>query len=232
MRNFIYLDKKSLEKQINNVINDKGLARAYAKGIAGQFQDTSNLTVNLNDTKVDLTWKLMQNLNESKGNKFLDMKQYFARSPKAKRKKNGGWYLIVPIGVKAREAKANAPRSLWNQISHMDFGSTGELASGDTNHLASLGNSQQGVMSPLQYQWKSSNITRVAPKSGKGTRGRYISFRTVSDRSDPSSWIIGRQTFNEDDEALTPDMKDAIRAKLMQQVANYKVGNLDLLGKG
>lgn len=224
-----YLDKDSLNKQLNNILDSRRLTKNYVKGVADSFHNTPNLTVNAGDTKLDLTWKLMQNYNENKGNSFIDMKEFFAKSSKVKYKKDGGWYLVVPMGVKARDARANSPRSLWNQISHMDFGQTGSLSSDGTNYLSNLGTSQEGVMSPLKYNWKSANITRVAPASGGGTRGHYIAFRTVSDKSDPNSWIVGRQTFSEDNDDLTDDMKESIKEVLMNKVMNYKLDNLDLL---
>lgn len=224
------VDMNSLEKQLASMLDSQKLTRNYVKGVADSLKDTPNLSVRVDGDQLNLTWKLMQNYNQSKGNSFIDMKEYFARSPKAKPTKTGGWYLIVPIGVKARDARANTPRSLWNQISHMDFGETGSLSDeAGNNYLVKLGASQSGVMSPLQYQWKSANLTRLAPANGSGSRGHYVAFRTVSDKSDPNSWLVGRQTFNDTTEELTDDMKASIKQVLMSKVRNYRIGNLNLL---
>lgn len=227
----VWIDQQDLHKQLNQFLNKTGqdLLVNYAKGLGQELKKTPNVSVSLQGTDLDVTWSVMTNYNKSQANKFLDMKQYFARSPKARRTKDGGWYLIVPIGVKARTARANAPRSLWEQISHMDFGSTGSLGNQDTNYLQGLGRDQSKVISPLQYQWKSDNVTRLAPRSGKGSRGRYVSFRTVSDKSDPSSWLVNRQVFSQDNDQLTPDMQAQFTNMLQQKVQNYTTGNLNLL---
>ena len=45
-------------------------------------------------------------------------------------------------------------------------------------------------------------MTRVQ-WGASGKRGKYIQFRTVSNKSDPNSWIVGRQALNQD----TPDIE-------------------------
>lgn len=155
---------------------------------------------------------------------FIDLKEAYARSPKAKHKENGGWYLIIPIGARSKDLRSIAPKSLWQQFSHADFGTTIEIP----KLQQALGKDQSQVISNLQYQWKSNNVTRVAPKNGKGTRGKYITFRTVSDKSDPMSWIIGRQNFRKEDPELTDKMSDLLGEAVRVRMTSYDVSTLDL----
>ncbi|MBT9670586.1 hypothetical protein GPK34_00845 [Secundilactobacillus kimchicus] len=195
------IDETQLQQTLDEMFDSIKLETKYAKDFAAWIQQSNGkLSAKSSGNSVEVTLRGMQAQAHRQQVGFLDLKQFFAQSSKAKQKKNGGWYLIVPIQQKAKNLRAVAPRSIWNQISHMNFGSTGQLSAKDGTNLLAQGlqSDQSNVISPLTYSWKSTNITRVAPQSGKGTHGHYIAFRTVSDKSDPSSWIMGRQAFTND----------------------------------
>lgn len=215
---FLDLDTKlSLEHLTSTLKREQKYARDLSNWIN---RDTSNLSANASNKTITIIKKGMEAQAQRQQMSFVDLKEYFKNSSKVKYKKNGGWYLIIPIQQKASTLKSNAPRSLWNQISSMDYGETGELSDGETNFLEQgLSNQQDNVVNPLSYSWKSSNVTRVAPKSG-GKYGHYISFRTVSDKSDPASWIMGRNAFTTDN---TNEQQQAdIKLYLMKAIKDYQ----------
>lgn len=118
---------------------------------------------------------------------FYDLKAAFSRSSKRKQKKNGGWYLIVPIGIKSKMLR-KLDWSTYKDISHDDFGDTEDFGKKNDFQSTIQRENQSGVISDYRYQWKSANVTRVP--SGKGNRAGYMSFRTVSDTSDPMAWLV------------------------------------------
>ena len=61
------------------------------------------------------------------------------------------------------------------------------MATSPINSLYS--NRQTSDISLLNYQPKSNNLTRIANGNNGST---YVSFRTVSDKSNPASWILNR----------------------------------------
>ena len=63
---------------------------------------------------------------------LLDLKPYFANSPKAKHTKNGGWYLIVPIRRKTRDMSYQ----LYQQAKNIDI-SNKSMATSPINSLYS-----------------------------------------------------------------------------------------------
>lgn len=159
-------------------------------------KDSSINVSNIGDNILSLSYTLIEDEAKKQGAQFIDLKPYFARSPKAKHTKDGGWYMVIPIQNGAPELRSAYGRSLWDTISHTNYGETS--SQGDVSRLQEkLGVSPSATIPELAYKWKSNNVTRVQWGSS-GKRGRYIQFRTVSNKSDPNSWIVGRQTLNEE----------------------------------
>lgn len=184
------INKKTIT---DNIRNDLG---SWIKS-----KDSSLNVSNVGDDILSISYSLMQDEASKNDINFIDLKPYFERSSKVKRTKNGGWYMVIPISNSATKLRSAYGRSLWDRISHTDFGSTS--SEGDINRIQStLGVSQDATIPELQYAWKSNNVTRVQ-WGASGKRGKYIQFRTVSNKSDPNSWIVGRQAFNQD----TPDIE-------------------------
>ncbi|AHJ87054.1 hypothetical protein BCP8-2_016 [Bacillus phage BCP8-2] len=123
----------------------------------------------------------------------IDLKPYFAKSSKRKTKKDGGWYLTVPIRRKAR----GMSRRMYEQLRAVDIGdNTKQTVVSDYLY----DRRRQSDASLLNYTPKSNNINKM--KVGRN-RHDYVAFRTVSDKSPASSWIINRDKVNKDDTSKT-----------------------------
>lgn len=123
----------------------------------------------------------------------IDLKPYFAKSSKRKTKKDGGWYLTVPIRRKAR----GMSRRMYEQLRAVDIGdSPSKTVVSDYLY----DRRRQSDASLLNYTPKSNNINKM--KVGRN-RHDYVAFRTVSDKSPAGSWIINRDKVNKDDTSKT-----------------------------
>ncbi|QFP93368.1 UNVERIFIED_ORG: hypothetical protein Xoosp15_103 [Xanthomonas phage Xoo-sp15] len=123
----------------------------------------------------------------------IDLKPYFAKSSKRKTKKDGGWYLTVPIRRKAR----GMSRRMYEQLRAVDIGDS-ESKTVVSDYL--YDRRRQSDASLLNYTPKSNNINKM--KAGRN-RHDYVAFRTVSDKSPAGSWIINRDKVNKDDTSKT-----------------------------
>lgn len=126
----------------------------------------------------------------------LDLKPFFRQSPKAKKKENGGWYLVVPIKLGARKTK-KANRKLYEELRAVDMGDAVQKTV-ISDYLYDRRRQSDAKM--LNYTPVSSNVTKI--RTGKN-RHAYVAFRTVSDKSPMSSWIINRGKVNSDDTSKT-----------------------------
>lgn len=161
--------------------------------------------------------------------RLIDLKPYFRNSSKVKYKKDGGWYLVVPVGgqQKASILRSAYTQKIWKQVQNVTLGSTGSGTYHSVDpHLVEriqqkLGTSQRGVIPALQYQWKSASVTRT-PYGRTQTRSHYLTFRTVSDKSDPSSWIIGRQNATQlNNVSLDGQKQDELREVITDILLSY-----------
>lgn len=180
---------KALKDYLSTKYSKDNLAKKYANGLADQLKKTfgSNV-VSEKGTAVNIAYRIINGDGDNDINKFYDLKPYFQRSSKAKMTKNGGWYLRVPVGGyhKVEQMRQAYGRKMWDQISHVQFGQTGGQQANIDRFRRILANT--GQETSFAYQWKSTSVTRE--QWGKsGTRGRNLTFRTVSDKSDPNSWI-------------------------------------------
>ncbi|AUG84695.1 hypothetical protein HOU90_gp097 [Lactobacillus phage Lpa804] len=186
--------KDLFTRTINQNVIERSMRDDLSKWI--KTKDSSINTSNVGDNVLSLSYTLIEDEAKKQGAQFIDLKPYFARSSKAKHTKDGGWYMVIPIQRGAPELRSAYGRSLWDTISHTNYGETS--SQGDVSRLQEkLGVSPSATIPELAYKWKSNNVTRVKWGSS-GKRGRYVQFRTVSNKSDPNSWIVGRQTLNEE----------------------------------
>jgi len=107
--------KRFLQQSIDVQKDTKEYARNYANELQSKLP---SLSIRADNNQVTITMPYLQDYARRQGIKFIDMKQYFARSSKRKRKKNGGWYMVIPIGNKASDLKSASPRSMWESVSH------------------------------------------------------------------------------------------------------------------
>lgn len=191
------LDKDKLSKDLGSIVgNDGDLIQDYTKDTLDKLKGTKNFKgVPIGNNKgIDVTFSIPEQDPNNKHFSFLDLKPYFAQSDKVKYKKDGGWYLKVPIRNTTRTLRSALSNSEYQKLTHLTFGSTTSV-----DGLANLKEADDTI-DELNYQWKSNNVTRI--QMGNSNRGMYMSFRTVSDKSSPSSWILNRNstTYNNTDE--------------------------------
>lgn len=124
----------------------------------------------------------------------VDLKPFFKASPFAKRSKSGGWYLVVPIRRKV-DGMSNA---LYRQA-HSIVIPPSKLSGTSTVSLLYENRSSNSTISYANYTPVSKNLTRIS----QGSKSMYVSFRTVSDKTSPSAWILNRDRINEDNFSKT-----------------------------
>ena len=116
-----------------------------------------------------------------KGWGAFDMKIGFGKSKRITKKKNGGWYLTIPI-------RHSTPGSfMYGKPMPKDvYNSAKKLGNGE--HLSYPG---LGDKSWTGYQRKHKTydgLTRIVKSYQNATQSQYMTFRRVSDKSDPLSW--------------------------------------------
>lgn len=128
-----------------------------------------------------------------------DEKEGFSQSNKAKTKIGGGWYLSIPF--KHATPKSLGESSAFSSVMPREVYNIAKKASNPLK-LKDLpeeyrvkgitpGYEVRGVKKEI-YQHKSAEyegLQRRDISSGKEKRGEYMTFRRVSDKSDPNSWI-------------------------------------------
>lgn len=119
---------------------------------------------------------------------IIDLKPYFAQSSKRRYNKKGRWYVFVPIQIKTRDM----PRKAYDELRAVAIGDTvGASTTGYTQYL--YDRRKQSTSAPsLNYTPKSNKVNITNKAWGSGSRREYMAFRTISQDSPPSSWIINR----------------------------------------
>lgn len=224
-------NNKSLEQlkiSLEHEVDKQVIENNYVKGLANELKKTFGSAVNSNGNYIGITYRILQDAsNNSIG--FYDLKTAFARSPKAKTSKNGGWYLVIPIKNKAKQLRSAYGSNLWNTISHTEFGTTSGQQANIARFQKILMNSDMNN-SPLAYQWKSANVTRVQ-MGNSATRGQYINFRTVSNKSNPNSWLISRDSMeqainqNTNSEAEAQQVAKIVSSAVQKAIEEYNRGD-------
>lgn len=116
-----------------------------------------------------------------KGFGAFDEKIGFSKSKRIHRKKNGGWYLTIPI-------RHSTPNSfMYGRPMPKDvYGVAKQLNNGGKLSYAGVGD-----VSWNGYQRKHKTydgLTRIIKSYQKTEQSQYITFRRVSDKSDSNSW--------------------------------------------
>lgn len=152
----------------------------------------------------------------------FDMKAGFEKSLKKKIKTNGGWYLTIPLrfatagSLGENEAFSNVMpeevTSAAQKLSASSTGADGSKSSGQQLKLSDIPQSFQGKQKRAavgdfgEYTHKNNiyeGIQRNEKTYENSTQSSYNSFRRVSDKSSPDSWIhSGIKSFNLIDRAL------------------------------
>lgn len=183
----LFKDKGTIQKRMGN------LGRSLEEGTldagieALNKMDNKNIQVKRKPKYLQVTEKRLNKLG------VIDLKPAFARSSKKITKEGGGWYLRVPI---RRKSKSMSSR-MYNQLRNTNIEpSTKKNVVSD--YLYDGRNLSDATK--LNYTPKSHMIEKQ--KTGSN-RHQYVAYRTVSDKSPTSSWIINRGKVNEEDTSKT-----------------------------
>lgn len=211
-----------LKQFLDDEVDEHKIAKRYTDSIADDLKNTFGQdTVKVQGTDINIAYRIVSGEGDQLVS-FFDLKPYFQASSKAKTSKSGGWYLKVPIGHLASTFRKAYGTKQWNVISHVQFGETAG-GTADSSRLQQILSNSGGLNStPLAYQWKSSNITRVPAINGGG-RGSYIQFRTVSDKSDPNSWVVGRKQMNQ---AINDNTNSEAEARAVASVIDASINRI------
>lgn len=181
----------------NLVDNDlKGLRTIYKNAMYVDKKSSSEVIFGLREGENGLAMALEE------GKAAWDEKPFFKASPRKHRKAMGdGWYLTVPFRHATPEAVAES--GIFQSVLPKEIY---DIAKNNGGHRMSM------AQLPEQYRQLGSRkeivtdmgvipeYTHKAPKylglvrvnvssTNKENRGGYMTFRRVSDRSDPNSWI-------------------------------------------
>lgn len=134
------------------------------------------------------------------GIKAYDMKPGLLSSPKAKTNKEGGKYITVPYrhGTPGTVGMQSMPKSVYKLASQLGFSRRngairafftgrryvwdGKLSENPTGQRSHFG-SHPGA----GYTWKTGQFSGMVKMGQKG-HSQYLTFRRVSENSDPRSW--------------------------------------------
>lgn len=128
----------------------------------------------------------LPNMIENGWNQF-DMKIGFSNSPRIKKKKDGGWYLTIPYRHMTPGAYmyGNAmPKDVYGVAKKLNPYQSG---AGNTslNWQSPAGKSWTGYQHKTNYY---NGMVRIVKSYQRATQSQYMTFRRVSDKSDPMSW--------------------------------------------
>jgi hypothetical protein len=165
-------------------------------------QEPKNISAERKPKYIKLTEQRMESLG------VIDLKPFFAKSGKAKKKADGGWYLRVPI----RRTKRSMSRRMYEQLRGFDT-QPGESRTVISDYL--YDRRKESSSDLLNYTPVSNNITKITGANG---RSSYVSFRTVSDKSSANSWIINREKVTEENTSKT-------FVKNVSRLMNWKMRN-------
>ena len=194
-RTTYYIKQAFLAKEINST----------AKTLSN-----SGATVKVNSGRMEATIGKLTNRG------VIDMKPFFMRSSKVKRKKDGGWYLVIPIKMSSKNIIKTSGRAVYDRVvnSFRDL----EPGTSSTLNINGLLSKQTPVdtISVLQPAKATGNITATKGSSG---RNSYVAFRTVSDKSSPTSWVLGRKNINDTNtsKSLEHEVGVLVRKRIRQK---------------
>lgn len=210
-----YFDVNQYTKELEERIKRAGsrLEERMASDVAQALNKTTkgddSISVRNSGKKVIVEFE-----EESTVDDIVDLKRFFKASPNAKETKDGGWYMVIPIRRytgrqrETREKSTGMTNRLYQDLlSKQPPKGYQELAS-DYLYDNRRGGSP---IKELNYTPKSKGITRI-PQQYRGHQ--YVSFRTVSDRSHPASWIVNR-------DKIRPNQKTAEVRRIVDEVKRF-----------
>ncbi len=180
--------------QWENNINDSldSTRNEYKKAMYVNRVDDSNTIIGLTPRESQLALMMEEGVSP------YDLKDGFSKSSKKKDKEGGGWYLTIPFRHATSEAVAEAsffsnqmPKQIEDivKVKPMSGGKTTGLTLDElpAEYQKLLSNPTTGYehKAPINQGLQRINM----PSSDKEKRSGYLTFRRVSDNSDPDSWV-------------------------------------------
>lgn len=182
--------------------------------LAKAMKDTAT-TLSKSGATVTITSKRMEATIGKLANRgVVDLKPFFMRSSKVKRKKNGGWYLVIPMNISSRSIIRTSGRATYDRIVKQ-FSSLSPGEQSTLNVEGMLQRVQHTTLPSLVPPAPYSNITAKKHSNGRNT---YTMFRTVSDKSAPTSWVLNRNNVNQNNtsQTLEHEVGVLIRKRIQQ----------------
>lgn len=213
-------NQRNIEEFINNKLRaidnvkrsvENKMAKDMAEALGGATSDDETVSVTQEGNVVRV-------FIEEQQEDIIDLKTAFRKSPKKRESKDGGWHLVVPIrrytgrNKKMRESSQGMTSRMYKDLL------SNESKSGYKNIMTDYlyDNRRSGSPIPeLNYQPKGKTITRLPNPAMTGRGHIYISFRTVSDKSHPASWIINRNK-------IRPNNKTQEVRRIIDEVRRYQ----------
>lgn len=159
------------------------------------YQEAFIVNKNSDGVELNLEGDEANKLEEDSGP--FDLKVGFSTSAKRKIKKDGGWYLIIPFRhatsknvVNSSQFASILSRSLYDKARKTDKPLTKkDLSPKDRIPGLRKEINYQGIKIP-EYMHKAPQYQGLIKVKIPGSSGsQYFTFRKVSDKSDPNSWI-------------------------------------------
>lgn len=157
----------------------------YKKGIFQEQPDDTSIVIGLTPRQSPMALMLED------GASSFDEKEGFAKSDKKRTKQDGGWYLTIPFRFATAEALGESaifsnkmPKPIEKLVKTMKSPLKFEDLPPGFNKI--------GQNKTSEYKHKFNiyeGLQRIESGSGQEKRGVYMTFRRVSDKSDPDSWI-------------------------------------------
>lgn len=174
-----------IEKLVENV--ESGLNRT-----AQDYIDAIQVKEDSNSIQVSLDSKNTLAISIEEGASPYDMKPYLLNSSKVKIAKDGTRYLSVPFKWATTSAKGTGfankmTRSVYDEVRREGSVSNKTAQSKKIISRPTIYDSAGSVVFN-EYKHKTSTVSGIK-KYPQGSRSSYYSFRTVSEKSDPDSFI-------------------------------------------
>lgn len=169
----------------------KSTRKEYKAGIFQDNPDDDTIIIGLTPRQSQLAMMLEEGANP------FDMKEGFSKSSKKHIKKDGGWYMNIPFRWATSEAVAESA-SFANKMPKPIEALVKKLPAGETLSISAI-EKQAGKFAgtgqnPTTGYKHKFNIYEGLGRQEIGSganekRGGYMTFRRVSDKSDPLSWF-------------------------------------------
>jgi hypothetical protein len=171
-----------------NAVNSelKGTRKEYKRAMDVERIDNYNVVFKLMPRESQLAMMIEE------GASSFDEKQGFANSPKRHEKEGGGWYLTVPFRMATSEAVAES--SIFSQKMPPAVEKIAKSNQGKPVLPDQLPAEYQkiGMNKTSGYKHKTNiyvGLKRNEVGAGRETRGNYMSFRRVSDKTEQGAFI-------------------------------------------